>query len=42
MDTMDCKHIHCFGSCMVVEWGLQEWQESILERWKRMAAMPST
>lgn len=33
MDTMDCKHIHCFGPCMVAEWGLQEWQESILERW---------
>lgn len=25
MDTMDCKHIHCFGPCMVTEWGLQEW-----------------
>lgn len=33
MDTMDCKHIHCFGPCMVAEWGLQEWAEPILDRW---------
>ena len=33
MDTMDCKHIHCFGPCMVAEWGLEEWREPILERW---------
>lgn len=33
MDTMDCKHIHCFGPCMVKEWGLQEWEKPILERW---------
>ena len=33
MDTMDCKHIHCFGPCMVAEWGLEEWREPVLERW---------
>ena len=33
MDTMDCKHIRCFGPCMVTEWGLQEWEKPILERW---------
>lgn len=33
MDTMDCKHIHCFGPCMVNEWGLQEWERPILDRW---------
>ena len=22
MDTMDIKHIRCFGPCMVAEWGL--------------------
>ena len=27
MDTMDVKHIRCFGPCMVKEWGLEEWQE---------------
>ncbi len=26
MDTMDVKHIRCFGPCMVKEWGLEEWQ----------------
>ncbi len=33
MDTMDCKHIHCFGPCMVTEWGLDQWKDEILARW---------
>ena len=33
MDTMNCKHFHCFGPCMVTEWGLDAWKESILNRW---------
>ena len=33
MDTMNCKHFHCFGPCMVTEWNLEEWKEEILERW---------
>ena len=33
MDTMDCKHIHCFGPCMVTEWGLEQWKDEILSRW---------
>lgn len=33
MDTMSCKHIYCFGPCMVNEWELGEWREAILERW---------
>ena len=33
MDTMNCKHIHCFGPCMVAEWGLQQWEDAILRRW---------
>jgi len=33
MDTMNCKHFHCFGPCMVTEWGLEEWREEILDRW---------
>lgn len=33
MDTMDIKHIRCFGPCMVAEWGLEEWRDAILERW---------
>ena len=33
MDTMNCKHFHCFGPCMVTEWGLDEWKDAILDRW---------
>ena len=33
MDTMNIKHIRCFGPCMVAEWGLQPWEKPILERW---------
>ena len=33
MDTMNCKHFHCFGPCMVTEWGLEEWKEELLDRW---------
>lgn len=36
MDTMDCKHFHCFGPCMVREWGLEQWKEPILERWNEI------
>ena len=33
MDTMNCKHFHCFGPCMVTQWGLEQWKDAILERW---------
>ena len=33
MDTMNCKHFHCFGPCMVAQWGLEAWSNAILERW---------
>lgn len=33
MDTMDIKHIKCFGPCMVDEWDLGEWRDEILTRW---------
>ena len=36
MDTMNCKHFHCFGPCMVTEWGLEEWEAEILERWNQI------
>lgn len=36
MDTMDIKHIRCFGPCMVTEWGLEEWKEEILKRWNEI------
>ena len=36
MDTMNIKHIRCFGPCMVEEWGLAEWRDAILERWNEI------
>lgn len=36
MDTMDIKHIRCFGPCMVEEWGLEDWKDKILERWNEI------
>ena len=36
MDTMDIKHIRCFGPCMVDEWKLQQWQDEILRRWNEV------
>ena len=36
MDTMNCKHFHCFGPCMVTEWGLEDWKDAILERWNEI------
>lgn len=36
MDTMDIKHIRCFGPCMIEEWGLEKWAEDILNRWNEI------
>ena len=36
MDTMNCKHFHCFGPCMVMEWDLEQWRIPILERWNEV------
>ena len=36
MDTMNCKHFHCFGPCMVDEWDLHEWKDDILARWNEV------
>lgn len=36
MDTMDIKHIRCFGPCMVIEWGLEQWEDEILDRWNEI------
>lgn len=36
MDTMNCKHFHCFGPCMVDEWELDQWREEILARWNEI------
>ena len=36
MDTMNCKHFHCFGPCMVYQWELEDWRSAILERWNQV------
>ncbi len=36
MDTMDCKHIHCFGPKIIDEWGLESWRDEILARWNEI------
>jgi 2-hydroxy-3-keto-5-methylthiopentenyl-1-phosphate phosphatase len=36
MDTMNIKHIRCFGPCMIKEWHLEKWQDAILESWNRV------
>lgn len=36
MDTMNCKHFHCFGPCMVDEWELDPWRQEILDRWNEI------
>ena len=36
MDTMNCKHYHCFGPSMIMEWALEQWQEEILRRWNEI------
>lgn len=33
IDSMDIKHINCFGPRMVDEWNLHEWAKPILDRW---------
>ncbi len=36
MDTMDIKHIRCFGPCLIEEWGLYKWESVILNRWNEI------
>ncbi len=36
MDTMDIKHIRCFGPCMVEVWSLHKWENEILKRWNEI------
>ena len=36
MDTMDIKHIKCFGPSMVEVWQLQKWEKDILKRWNEI------
>ncbi|MGG7178424.1 HAD hydrolase-like protein [Clostridium paraputrificum] len=36
IDTMDVKHIKCFGPIMVEEWDLHKWKEDILTSWNEV------
>lgn len=36
MDTMDIKHKHCFGPCMVREWGLFPYEKEVLDIWNEV------
>lgn len=36
MDTMDIKHIQCFGPCMISEWNLEPWREQALRKWNEV------
>lgn len=36
MDTMDCKHILCFGPCLIPVWELEPWKEWVLRRWNEI------
>lgn len=42
MDTMDIKHIKCFGPCMVDEWKLWQWKNEILARWNEINLYSAT
>ena len=37
MDTMDIKHIRCFGPCMVQEWELWRWEEEAEFYWNKIS-----
>lgn len=36
MDTMNCKHLQCFGPCMVAEFGLDARRAEWLARWNEI------
>lgn len=36
MDTMDVKHMRCFGPCLVYEWDLGEHREEIIRLWRKV------
>lgn len=36
IDSMNIKHFHCFGPCVVKQWHLERWEERILHRWNTM------
>lgn len=36
MDTMDRKHKTCFGPLFIKLWGLEQWQEQLLDLWNHI------
>ena len=36
MDTMNIKHLRCFGPCMVTEWALSPWEAEVLALWNKI------
>lgn len=36
MDTMNIKHIRCFGPCFADEWSITENREKVLKRWNEI------
>ncbi len=36
IDSMDIKHIRCFGPCMIAQWNLEAHEEEILQRWNEI------
>ena len=42
MDTMDVKHMRCFGPCLVHEWGLSEFRDEIVRLWRRVNLLSSS
>lgn len=42
MDTMDVKHMRCFGPCLVHEWGLNEYRDEIVRLWRKINLLSSS
>lgn len=42
LDTMDVKHMRCFGPCLVYEWDLSEYRDEIIRLWRRINLLSMT
>ena len=36
MDTMNSKHIYCFGPCLLTVWDLDSCRDQVLKRWNEI------
>lgn len=36
LDTMEIKHMRCFGPCLVYEWDLAKYREEIIRLWRKI------